>query len=846
MTKPTSASSRSDHLALWGSDRWGLWRWLFLRSAGFPAEGIVELADARCAAAADRLLDAVAEAERRRGRALDATRKTLKNLDRDRPPKGSRALLKLFQKLQKGTLPRRAGAVSSSEVDAFRQALEAVAAAREDAAQALAEAEVRLGRKVRAFAEDDRFREAVLWQNRAALKNCIDSYLRLPADGPRNHRRRYKEGLVVSYLQRYHTKNDTIGYFGPIGQATFRPSGAPVAVRCGAGLVAERRLFFELWGLDAVARRLEAEHPDLRRWLAPWRLPFCRLDGDRIRAFGSPPRRLGKDERAVLEACDGRRTAAEIAALALGDEGEVFSVLEALEARELIAWALQVPPVLDAERVVRAQLERVGDDELRRRLLGRLDELEAAGAAVARAAGDSARLDRALEKLERRFTAFTGRPAVRLGGQVYAGRTLVYEDCLRDVEVDLGPGLVDELGPPLSLLLESARWLTWELARTFRRRVREVFEAARARLGTPAVSMIDLYPEIRTVIFGIVMEPAHVHGLQERWQRVLELPDAARRVRTTFQRLAPRVREAFDAPRPGWRTARHHSIDLLISAPSADAIRRGDYRLVLGELHVAGHGMHTGMVEPVPHRDRLLAALDADLPEAAVVFTSAKVEEEARGPNPLEIAGFPIRVDMRPVRSQDYVVLLTADPPAPGWRTLAFGELEVREQDGELEVTTADGRARFELMDFFATALSDLVVHQHEVFPPRPHTPRVSVDRLVIQRESWRVPAGEIPMGAKTDAERFVDARGFARQLGLPRFVFVKSPLEVKPLFIDFDSPHGVALLARLVRAAARQDPESALTVTEMLPDLEHLWLPDADGRRYTSELRMIASDLLG
>jgi hypothetical protein len=34
-------------------------------------------------------------------------------------------------------------------------------------------------------------------------------------------------------------------------------------------------------------------------------------------------------------------------------------------------------------------------------------------------------------------------------------------------------------------------------------------------------------------------------------------------------------------------------------------------------------------------------------------------------------------------------------------------------------------------------------------------------------------------------------------------------------------------------------------TVTEMLPDLDQLWLTDRQGRRYSSELRIIAYDRL-
>ncbi|HZF40915.1 MAG TPA: hypothetical protein VE715_18985, partial [Blastocatellia bacterium] len=39
-------------------------------------------------------------------------------------------------------------------------------------------------------------------------------------------------------------------------------------------------------------------------------------------------------------------------------------------------------------------------------------------------------------------------------------------------------------------------------------------------------------------------------------------------------------------------------------------------------------------------------------------------------------------------------------------------------------------------------------------------------------------------------------------------------------------------------------EENEALIVTEMLPRLGELWLPDAEGNRYASELRMIAVDL--
>ena len=76
------------------------------------------------------------------------------------------------------------------------------------------------------------------------------------------------------------------------------------------------------------------------------------------------------------------------------------------------------------------------------------------------------------------------------------------------------------------------------------------------------------------------------------------------------------------------------------------------------------------------------------------------------------------------------------------------------------------------------------------------------------------------------------------------RFVFVRSSLEVKPIYVDFESPSAVSILAKVARRAIEHVGGARLTVSEMLPSLDRAWLPGAGGARYTSELRVIAVDL--
>ena len=134
-----------------------------------------------------------------------------------------------------------------------------------------------------------------------------------------------------------------------------------------------------------------------------------------------------------------------------------------------------------------------------------------------------------------------------------------------------------------------------------------------------------------------------------------------------------------------------------------------------------------------------------------------------------------------------------------------------------------------------------MVVDRFQLFADRPHTPRVKIDDLVVCRESWRFNPADLDFAAEKDeAARFVRTREWAAALGIPRYVFVKSSAEMKPVYVDFTSPIYVNALAKMVRRTDADErlPDKTITVVEMLPAHDDLWLADHEGNRYTSELR--------
>jgi len=323
--------------------------------------------------------------------------------------------------------------------------------------------------------------------------------------------------------------------------------------------------------------------------------------------------------------------------------------------------------------------------------------------------------------------------------------------------------------------------------------------------------------------------------LRAKWARILDVPEGARRVRRDAAEIAEQVRAEFQEPGAGWSLARYFSPDLLVLAEDREAVERGDFELVLGEMHSALNTMGASLfVHQHPDPGELLAATDRDHPGPRLMPLLPK-EHRSR---------LSARVRHALLRPQDYQVALvdsTADPARP--RTVPSADVTVAEEDGELIVVLPDG-ARFPAVDVFAHALTTLAMDLFQILPETDHSPRVTVDRLVVARETWRPQAGELEFAAEKDeARRFVRARRWREEQGLPRFVFVVSPTESRPFYVDFDSPVYVTILAKALRRLARKDPSGRVVLTEMLPTPEQAWLTDDQGRGYTSELRFVAVD---
>jgi Lantibiotic dehydratase, N terminus len=483
------------------------------------------------------------------------------------------------------------------------------------------------------------------------------------------------------------------------------------------------------------------------------------------------------------------------------------------------AWAIQaLAEALDprltvhagpqSERDLRTQLQHAPPG-LRDRGLAALGRLERCRSAAARAA-DPGALDVALGDLDGVFEELTGRPATRRPGETYAARTLLYLDCMRDLDLTTGPALRDELAVTLPPLLAGARWYCGQ-----------VYQAARQVIGEAAAGagMRPLDRVLQTVLPALQHLPdvaAAANGaLQRRWSVLLADLNPVT--------IGARAAAAFADHAPAWPISVYQSADVQIAAPSAAAINAGDYLCVIGDFHPGANPLGQGVFATRhPDRDQFLGAIASDVgtlpflipPREAALQTTRNMPAITR-PAEVHVAAGP------------------RDRMPDGYRTLPAADLIT---DGET-VTAPDGSWQAPLAHLLWLPMLIAAVHAYDPFPADGHAARITIGRTVWRRETWHIPPPQGPACPEA-------AASWARDLGLQRRVFMLPPGELKPLYIDFDSPILTRILCRQLRRADTGFPGQPVRFTEMLPAPHDCWLADQDGRRYTSELRLVAVDL--
>ncbi|HEX6097753.1 MAG TPA: hypothetical protein VF432_15610, partial [Thermoanaerobaculia bacterium] len=412
---------------------------------------------------------------------------------------------------------------------------------------------------------------------------------------------------------------------------------------------------------------------------------------------------------------------------------------------------------------------------------------------VSKAAGDPVRLGAALEMLERDFESRTQVAARRDSSSHPWGRGLVFEECRRDISMDLGRAAIARIAPALQVVLRIARWYTFTIAR-------RLTKALRREHGGRRVPLPEFW--LRTEpLFGEEIVQSVAGELRERMGRLWSLGP-----RVSVNEARAFAARHFRAPCPGWPGARHHAPDLMFDVPSVEALLAGEGTPILSELHPGVTPFTTlSVLSLCPVLEELRDEWDLDFPEPLV--SPIPWEEFARSTHDARLARRHWHLDLGDPFASD----------RPPEQVLRAADFNVVESEGRL--LAVSGRRRFDLLTVFERRIKLRAATAFSLSDGADVSPRRALGGLVLQRAQWRVPPDRIDT------------------LDLPERVFVRVPSEIKPIYVDFASPVSREMLARFTAGAPH------VTISEMLPGPEGLWLRDAEGHTYTSELRTIAVD---
>ena len=309
--------------------------------------------------------------------------------------------------------------------------------------------------------------------------------------------------------------------------------------------------------------------------------------------------------------------------------------------------------------------------------------------------------------------------------------------------------------------------------------------------------------------------------LQRRWTDLLA---------GELDTLSDRACAVFADARPAWPRAVFHGPDVQIAAAGIDALERGEFTVVVGDFHPGSAPVGQSLfLEGNPDPDSVRRFMARHLPEPRLIVVPSR--------NMGRIGG---RFTFGYGTTRDRYLLTTDETCMPsGNRCLDIAELWVEDHGDQAMLVTSEGTVVAPLTHAFEHLIFVSGIRAYQPFAPTPYSPRITAGRTVLRRETWTVPAADMTWAHAKDGVH-VAAREWARSLGMPRRVFALADGEPKPVYVDFDSRALVTILARFVRGGS----EGTVRVSEMLPGPDETWLLDADGRRYTSELRLTAIDL--
>nr|WP_154985481.1 lantibiotic dehydratase [Paenibacillus xylanexedens] len=656
-----------------------------------------------------------------------------------------------------------------------------------------------------------RLQEAVFQQSPSMYKNALLPYLQNSLE-KRNADVKRTERQLISYMQRFCTKNETTSYFGPIqyGKLTNIDEDVTYTVSV-SGQERERRTFFPYWAVSSLVNVLKVK--EVFRPYCSVKLSYLLNKEGSTLYFPHSGKRITLQERyhPLIEGLSHDfQTILELTDHLPWTYEETEPMLSRLESKKWVD--IEIPISITEPDALRSLREWLNNPVLPthpevtlwRQRINWLWDLKNSYASF-----PLEEKMNALTQLEQSFTEWTGENPRRSGGAIYADRTLLYEE---------SHGPLDELqigGTIEAVIRESVpKWLNLcakhgqEKYEKQQKLAKEIFTA--------------LYPSAKEVPYLKFIQDVTQHPeaqiWENRWQNIQT--DTEQHVQSFVQKSNDFVVELpndspyeFDSDL-GWI----NSPDLMLAKKND-----GTYQVILGEIHdtvmIWGWALQFHNDE-----ENLTAQLEKKIKSSTMNQPMLNLLSNKRFKIvPFEYPG--ITAQMSSISNSPNQKIPLAQAKV---QCLDNGvAISLPEDDGMYRIY--NGELHTMVHSFFALPKAVPFVINTGSF-----TPRLMMGEVVVQRAKWQIKKGNFWDGVYkgSSSELFYAAFKFHLVNGLPKEAFVKTANQPKPFYIDFEN----YFLLEMWNAFWTDEE---CTLSEMLPGLNETWLTKGHEQHHTAELRI-------
>ena len=811
------------------SQTWQFVSRLVVRRAGFPFEMLDGLAFQESSLSVDRLLtlEEAVEAEKRL-----LLEKHFRQMVRQCQQQKDKAGLKLLSKYRREVAKQQIdasdvklvqtcwpGTTFAKSMATFRSLISQAQEIEQWAQQVFAQELRDRRRNLQEILRTPEIAEALFISNPDIVLNSYAAFVKQHEFAQRPAHIRTLERRFTSYLQRFAAKNDTASFFGPMNYARFdREQEEALLLKTVPGKYRKRAVFYAFWMVSALADCISQE-PAIYPYLVPCLHPLCQLTEDGVHyPLMAARRRLPEQLRQLARAIDGRITLKELARRHCLTLAELRPLIQQLVDLRVVLLRIDIPStVFNPFACLKRFLLALPDAcEARERWLRELEQFEEWIDAFVDA--DLQERIQLTGEMERAFSRLTQQKARRLSGQMYADRTLYYEECAGTIQTfSFGKAFCEDFERRLKPIMD--------LCAAYGEILRAHYQAIGKRIFTTIAghqNEISYAAFIRGIRAceeaGMTYDDdplhTHVHAALASLVRAKQHGGVARLAEEDLRFL-----RCFDRGE-----ALHASPDLLFAATSQEELARGNYQLVLGEMHQF-IAMWGSQLLFDPEREEVEAEVE-EIMRTLPAYHNITAVLNTRKHKGLLYEAFPGKL-----------VQLFGKPSERAREVLAFNDLVVRMQGDELALIHkptgerlmiyTGGDEQLHLWTFALPRVMPIPVDFGE------HTPRIEINGVVYQRERWHLQREHfiLPDAQDTDYQIFRKMRAAQKRYGLPRRGFVRVPGEKKPYFLDFDNFFTVELVYHKLKH------NDTLTFVEMAPGADQLWLKDDMGS-YCLEVR--------